>query len=152
MDEDSVRFIHWSQIDRYCDIIVSQINEDDWRPDAVLGLLRGGGVPGIVISHLLDVPFYGLNVSSVKDRNYKVVYDQYLRTNRKVLVIDDINDTGKTLLHFQKANDRGDDNIRYATLIDNMGSSFHKISYTAETIDKNEDDRWQVFPWENYRD
>lgn len=150
MDEAAVRFIHWSQIDRYCDIIVSQIKEDSWQPDAVVGLLRGGGVPGIIISHLLDVPFYGLNVSSTKDRDYKVVYDQYLRTNRKVLVIDDINDTGKTLLQFQKANDRGDDNIRYATLIDNMGSSFLKISYTAETIDKNSDNSWLIFPWENY--
>lgn len=151
MDEAAVRFIHWSQIDRYCDIIVSQIKEDSWQPDAVVGLLRGGGVPGIIISHLLDVPFYGLNVSSTKDRDYKVVYDQYLRTNRKVLVVDDINDTGKTLLQFQKQNDRGDDNIRYATLIDNMGSSFLNVSYTAETIDKREYDRWQVFPWENYR-
>lgn len=151
MDETAVRFIHWAQVDRYCDTIVSQIKEDSWQPDAVVGLLRGGGVPGIIISHLLDVPFYGLNVSSTKDRDYKVVYDQYLRTNRKVLVVDDINDTGKTLLQFQQANDRGDDNIRYATLIDNMGSSFFKISYTAETIDKNEDDRWRVFPWENYR-
>lgn len=151
MDEGSVRFIHWSQVERYCDIIVSQIKEDSWQPDAVVGLLRGGGVPGIIISHLLDVPFYGLNVSSTKDRDYKVVYDQYLRTNRKVLVVDDINDTGKTLLQFQKQNDRGDDNIRYATLIDNMGSSFLNVSYTAETIDKREYDRWQVFPWENYR-
>lgn len=151
MDQRPLRFIHWEQVDRWCNRIACQMLDSNWKPDVVVGLLRGGGVPGTIISHIIDVPFYGLNVSSTR-ATVDPVYQVYQRSSMKVLVVDDINDTGKTLIRFRLDNDNGDGQTRYATLVDNLSSNFHEVSYAAEQIDKSEKDEWLIFPWENYRD
>ena len=39
-------------------------------------------------------------------------------------------------------------NIRFAVLINNEGSEFKNISFSAREINKTEDPSWVVFPWE----
>ena len=41
-------------------------------------------------------------------------------------------------------------NVRFATLTDNLASEFNsKISYTCHEVNKAEEDVWLVYPWEN---
>ena len=35
----------------------------DWRPDYIVGIVRGGLVPALYLSHYLNVPMHTLNVS-----------------------------------------------------------------------------------------
>lgn len=85
--------------------------------------------------------------------------DPKLRKN--ILIVDDINDTGATLQWIKddwsnsafrddpEWNDIWNQNVRFATLVDNDSSPF-EVNYAATTINKAEDDVWIVFPWEEW--
>lgn len=97
--------------------IVSQMYKDNWRPDYVVGLTRGGLIPAVIMSNIYHIPMETLKVSlrdsdtgpesnlwmaedafgqvvdhAVEDRKVKVH-----GTRKNILILDDINDTGATL-------------------------------------------------------
>lgn len=53
----------WRQIQGACLEIARQINNDQWRPDYIVGISRGGLVPATLLSHYLNVPMKPLQVS-----------------------------------------------------------------------------------------
>jgi hypoxanthine phosphoribosyltransferase len=109
--------------------------------DFVVGLSRGGLIPAVLLSHFFDKPFYALNKP----------YDTELPSTGRALIVDDINDTGKTFarvdeLLFEKYPDL----IKiYVSLIENTSSPF-AVDYCADEINKDDDPSWIVFPWENW--
>lgn len=94
-----------------------QIAVSNWRPDYVVGIIRGGCLPAVMISHYFKVPCWMLNVSlrdhketesnlwmstdafgavpSELQDNYSSRWDPTLRKN--ILIVDDINDSGATI-------------------------------------------------------
>jgi len=121
--------------------IIRQMYIDGFKPDVVVGLVRGGSVPANLISQFLDVPCYMVN----KDEDTHVLPD-----GKNILVIDDINDTGKALTEVSNyLTFNYEANFKYATLISNMGSTF-EVDYFSIDINKLEEDIWIVFPWENW--
>ena len=50
--------------------ILRQMQKDNWRPDYIVGLTRGGLVPANMISQYLGVPMHALHVS-LRDGNEK---------------------------------------------------------------------------------
>ena len=67
-----------------------------------------------------------------------------------LLFVDDINDSGGTIDTIRGLlADYGceDGNIRFAVLLDNLRSKA-RVEYRSQTIDRAEDKRWFVFPWE----
>lgn len=97
--------------------IIMQMHRDNWKPDYVVGLTRGGLVPALYISHYLNIPMETLKVSlrdgdggesnlwmaedafgyvDAEDRGEPGnFFDESLRKN--ILIVDDINDSGATL-------------------------------------------------------
>ena len=69
---------------------------------------------------------------------------------KKILIIDDINDTGETFL-FIKNNFGGEDRVKTASIIHNAPSKFDKLDYWCYTIDKDVHPCWIVFPWEEWQ-
>ena len=171
------------QIRDWVNYISFQMYKDNWRPDYIVGLTRGGLIPAVYMSHTLDIPMHTLKValrdnadtesncwmaedafgyisaSSVPRPAGEPTSDPSLRKN--ILIIDDINDTGATLdwiiQDWQGSNLPNDpawadvwgNNVRFAVLIDNLGSKFSRcVDYHAKTINKTEKDVWVVFPWE----
>jgi hypoxanthine phosphoribosyltransferase len=156
-----------------------QMYKDGWRPDYIVGLTRGGLVPAVVMSNTLNIPMHTLQVN-LRDHvegsesnlwmaedawgyggtfDGKPVQDEYKQ--KKILIVDDINDTGATLNWIKKdwqTSSLPDDprwltiwgnNVRIAVLIDNLSSGLcGKVDYTAKEINKAEDDVWIVYPWE----
>jgi hypoxanthine phosphoribosyltransferase len=51
------------QIDGMVHDIIRQMNNDNWMPDYVVGLTRGGLNPALKISHYLKIPMETLKVS-----------------------------------------------------------------------------------------
>lgn len=104
--------------------IVRQMAADNWRPDYIVGITRGGLVPATMLSHYLNIPMQTLNASfrdndlgpesnlwmaedaygyvpyegdvvpEVRDPD-RVTTDPARRKN--ILIVDDINDSGRTL-------------------------------------------------------
>lgn len=162
--------------------IIRKMNQDEWRPDYIVGLTRGGLVPATMLSHYLDVPMHTLKVSLRDDdegpesnlwmaedafgyvpENDKILADfDYSICAKKILIVDDINDSGATLTWIQKdwrdsclpMHDRWEDvwgnNVRTAVLINNEASDFDKIDYAGLYINKLEEPIWCVFPWEEW--
>ena len=97
---------------------------------------------------------------SAENRINDVVVDTNIRKN--ILIVDDINDTGATfnwimkdwqagcLPHNDKWKSVWNNNVRFATLTDNLASEFTEhCAYTCHEINKADEDVWLVYPWEN---
>ena len=76
---------------------------------------------------------------------------------KKILVVDDINDTGATfnwiMEDWDVSHDYPDEktNVRFAVLMDNLASDCKvNMSYIGTEINKAEDPSWIVFPWEEW--
>jgi hypoxanthine phosphoribosyltransferase len=77
------------------------------------------------------------------------VLEKEFAFQKKILIIDDINDTGATFQYIIDNFGRHE-RIRYAAVINNKPSPV-KIDYYGYEIDKNENPQWVVFPWEEWQ-
>jgi uncharacterized protein len=160
----------WSDIENHTQEILRQIHADDWRPDYVVGLTRGGLVPANLISQYLGCRMETLKVSLRDDTecesNLWMAEDAFgheMEQPKNILIVDDINDTGATLNYIREDwpsscfpdNPRWTEvwgsNVRVAVLVDNESSKNEiPVSYSAVDINKAEQDSWLVFPWEEF--
>ena len=159
-------FLTWQDVEGYCQEILRQIQRNEWLPDYIVGLTRGGLVPANLISQYLNIPMETLKVSlrddnSQPESNLWMAEDAF--QSKKILIVDDINDSGATLNWIKKDWEASclprhpdwdtvwGNNVRVAVLYDNESSqSDLDISYSGVTINKAEEDQWIVFPWENW--
>ena len=93
----------WQDIENQTQEVLRKIQLDDWRPDYVVGLTRGGLVPANLISQYLEVPMETLKVSLRDADMYHppesnlwmaedaLGYKQEIPKN--ILIVDDINDS-----------------------------------------------------------
>jgi xanthine phosphoribosyltransferase len=165
--------------------IIRAVNADNWRPDYIVGLTRGGLAPAVMLSHYLDVPMHALKVS-LRDGDHGPESNTWMAEDafgwieggyrglggdgafdftmhaKKILVVDDINDTGATLNWIREDwqssclpnNSRWENvwnnNVRFAVLINNEASDFTNVDYSGLNINKLEEPIWCVFPWEEW--
>jgi len=139
------------QIRNGLDKICEQMSNTDFQPDVVMGINRGGCIPGVYMSHRLGIPH---EVLDVRLRDHKTQPDltnleKAYNFQKKILIIDDINDTGETLSYI-KENCHNDGRIKTAAIIHNTPSKFDKLDYWCYTIDKDVNPCWIVFPWEEW--
>ena len=141
------KLISWSDYDELVSSIASQLG--DWEPDAIVGLTRGGLIPAVQFSHMFNVKLYTLNISLRDGKASTTKFDwNQLAKYGKVLVVDDINDSGATL--FEVHNQfytHAFPNPKFATLLSKRSSKM-SIDYAGELINKSRDNDWIVFPWE----
>ena len=160
----------WQDIESQTQEILRQITLDNWRPDYVVGLTRGGLVPANLISQYLGCRMETLKVSlrdgTEQESNLWMAEDAYghdMDQSKNILIVDDINDSGATLNWIQDDWPSGcfpsdprwklvwGNNVRVAVLVDNESSQCRMpISYSAIDINKAEEDCWIVFPWESW--
>ena len=127
-----------------------KIKNQNYKPDIIVAIARGGVVSARILSDLLDNPnisliqieFYANINQTLQEPNLK----QTLTTKvigKKALLIDDIADTGKTLklakTHLQQ---QGAIEIKTATLYLKNQSITTPDFYEKQTTD------WVVFPWD----
>ena len=127
--------------------IVKQINISGFNPEVIISINRGGCIPGVYLSHFLEKPHKIIDIKSLND-NSKNEFS-FLKKNKPMLIIDDINDTGNTFDFVKKIFKDSDCEIRFAALINNVTSKT-KIDYYGQLIDKSDNPVWYVFPWENW--
>ncbi len=187
-DEDKpMKELHLSWDDIHSNVleILRQMQIDGWSPDYVVGITRGGLVPATMISHYLGCTMHTLQVrlqdgeefcesnfwmaeeafgyvpKELQASKNNSVHDIDLR--KRILIVDDINDTGATLNWIQQDWQSGclpDDpiwqgvwggNVRVAVVVDNESSrSKVPVRYSGQDINKAQDPVWVVFPWEKW--
>jgi hypoxanthine phosphoribosyltransferase len=156
----------WKDVERQTQEILRQIQSDEWRPDYVVGLTRGGLVPANLISQYLECTMECLKVSlrddaSQPESNLWMAEDAF--EGKHILIVDDINDSGATLNWIRQDwqsscfptepqwNLVWGNNVRVAVLVDNESSASElNVRYSAVDLNKAEQDVWIVFPWEDW--
>jgi hypoxanthine phosphoribosyltransferase len=173
--------------------IIRDMAQDNWRPDYIAGITRGGLVPATMLSHYLDVPMHTLNISfrdndlgpesnlwmaeeaygyipteERTDAEFEVTHLPVAgdtsdpKKRKKILIVDDINDSGRTLNWIKDDWQSGclpnnsawnqvwNNNVRFAVMVNNTASEFKDVDYFGTEINKLETPAWIVFPWENW--
>ena len=161
-------YYNWNDVERMCISIMNQMFRDNWRPDYIVGITRGGNVPATILSNMTGIRCEALKVSlrddtSENESNLWMAEDAFGHNKEpmNILIIDDINDTGATFNWIMQdwrsgclpSDDRWNavwnNNVRFATLTDNLASDFTEhCAYTCHEINKTEEDVWLVYPWE----
>ena len=133
--------------------VIRQIVADGYQPDCVVGLSRGGLDIGIKMSHFFGVPFEPLKWQTRNgDFQDRGNLDRIMTQYHRVLIIDDILDSGLSLNEIDRAiGDPLHGEHRFAVLIQNIAAEGAlDPHYSAVEINKVETPAWIVFPWENW--
>lgn len=142
----------WDQIYSFLIELADRIRASGFKPDAIVGVARGGWAPARVLSDLLDIQ----NLASVKVEFYvgvglrakKPVITQPVSiplVKLKVLVVDDIADSGESLRLLRSTFvKQGASEVRAATIYRKPWGRFDVDYWAKETSS------WVIFPWEVY--
>ena len=130
--------------------LAQQIRNDEYNPEIIVGVSRGGWPPARVMSDLLQNPklanmkveFYtDIGVRNKKPRITQPVTMEVV--GKRVLVVDDVSDTGHSLrVVADHLRQKPVKELRVCTLYMKPQSIF-RPDYYARTTKK-----WIIFPWE----
>lgn len=146
--------------------------DDNWRPDYIVGITRGGLIPATLLSQYTGIKMHTLNVSlrdgNESESNLWMAEDAFgynrpdgLPAAKNILIVDDINDEGNTIAWIKQdwqssclPNDARwehvwGQNVRIATLTNNLASK-EDVDYSVWEVNKAEEDCWLVYPWEEF--
>ncbi|HEY7809248.1 MAG TPA: phosphoribosyltransferase family protein [Allosphingosinicella sp.] len=133
--------------------IAALVEADSWRPDFLIGIGRGGLVPAAFLSHRLALPLLTVDHSTGEPGFGEELLAKLaakIATGARMLIVDDINDSGGTITYLRAAIEAKIDDpsrLRVAVLIHNIRSQA-LAEYHGSEIDRDADKRWYVFPWE----
>ncbi len=148
--------ISWAEVQRLCQQLAGRVRASGYHPDIVIAIGRGGYVPARLLCDCLDI----MALTTIKIEHYRsgasrqeqAVIRFPLKADirgLKVLLVDDVNDTGDTLdvaiEHLQTFHPA---EIRTAVMHHKTTTSFN-VDYYARKVIKW---RWLIYPWAVYED
>jgi len=161
-EKQLLRVFTWFEIDTLTRKVAAKIKEEGFKPDVIIGIQRGGFIPSVHLSHLLNVrTFKPLHVRTTEtDQAYSkrcqpiVEYNNLLENlaGKHILLVDEVTNTGQVLAASQNAIlEKSPLVLKTAVLIKstwkegNLIQTFDNpiIDYLGEIIDC-----WATFPWE----
>lgn len=98
----------WQGFGDACRQIAEQIADSGWMPDLIVAIARGGMLPAGAISYALgvkangaiNVEFYtGVGKTMLEPEILEPYMDISSLEGKRVLIVDDVADSGKTALH-----------------------------------------------------
>ncbi len=124
-----------------------EIALDKFDPQVIVGISRGGLVPGVMMSHWFKLPFKPV-VAAIRDFP---AWEEYLPrpTDTRILIVDDICDSGETMTRIAGYIDKRTNNVdvRFATLWWNNDIDWEP-HYYAQEMAKDSTNTWIHFPHE----
>ena len=117
------QMISWQEIEEYINEVETYYKYK--KITGVYGLARGGLILAVMVSHRLNIPMLAAPVEDC-------------------IIIDDICDSGESLIHYQN-NTSGDKKNKY-----HITTMFYKENNLVEPElwFKKKEDNWIVYPWE----
>jgi len=140
----------WEQIYKMLIELADRIRKSYFEPDVIVGVSRGGWAPARIMSDLLENPelanvraeFY-LGVAETKGEPVITQPVSASVKGKRVLVMDDVADTGKSLRLVKKhLLDEGATDVKIATIYYKPWSVLTPDYYKKKTS------LWVIFPWE----
>lgn len=125
----------------------------EWAPSLLVGVGRGGLTPAVFLSHRMGLPLVSVDYSTKIAQfgeELIAVLARRTRDGDRLLFVEDINDSGKTIGELRVALAAADavtERVRFAVLMDNIQSS-QRVEYGFRAIDRSIQKDWFVFPWE----
>ena len=132
-------YISWNDVDEMIESLYEQLKDENI--DKVVGISRGGLIPGVMLSHRLNAGFEPLEWQTrdgeFQDRIKAMNFNKNLKGT---IFVDDICDTSTTIKQIKQLIPKS----RWAVLHQKADI---ELEYVATTL--YNDDRWVVYPWED---
>lgn len=149
--------LFWHNVYNGLELLSKEFRKTDFLPDAIVGVGRGGLIPATLLAYKFNVKaLFNYTIQSYSDENLKtndfVTFqepgvDICNYKHKNVLVMDDLSDSGDTLLHIvdKLKHQFFLERVKVATLAIKTGTKF-KPDYFVQEYPSNV---WLSFPWEN---
>lgn len=151
-DDFDCTVTNWDYIYGLCRDVADDVRDDEFEPDVVVALARGGWFAGRCLCDFLGLD----DLTSLKMEHYvgtaeksgeptiRYPMPEGSVEGKDVLIIDDIADTGGSIQRaYEYVDDRNAGAVRTATL-QLLGTSKFQPDYVGERL---EDWTWVVYPW-----
>lgn len=131
--------------------LINAISEKHSSIDYIVGISRGGLVPAVTMSHHMGLPLIPVQWSTRdhSQRVHNLAIAEDLQGGATILLVDDINDSGKTfveLIEDWEYNSESEGRLITASIFQRyttqMPSDFHSKMINS--------DAWVVMPWEKH--
>jgi hypoxanthine phosphoribosyltransferase len=134
--------MQWGEFDTEIRKVGGKLAASGWSPDAVVGIVRGGVVPAMMLANLSNVrKLYLIKVSHVGDERRVKRFEPDV-FEKKVLLVEDMLETGKSLKAAKEFLEGKGAEVRTAALYAMKGSVIKPDFYLREVPKVVE------FPWE----
>ena len=144
-------YVTWQKVYGLCERLCRRILADGFRPDAIVGIARGGYMPARILADFFGV----MNLAALKIEHYhgtrksrqaRIAHPLPAAfSGRRVLVVDDVSDSGDTfdlaLAHLAGREALGE--VRTAVLHHKTTSSRVPDYFAHKVIAW----RWIIYPW-----
>ncbi|RLE77321.1 MAG: phosphoribosyltransferase [Thermoprotei archaeon] len=152
------RKITWDYVVDLCKKLALRIRDDGYRPDVIVAIARGGYVPArllcdyLGVTDLLSIKVEHWLETGKAEKEAKITYPfNYDLSGKKVLVVDDICDTGDSFIiaveHIRR--NSKPEVIKTAAMQIIPATSKFTPDYVVEELKSWE---WQLYPWCDYED
>jgi hypoxanthine phosphoribosyltransferase len=148
--------VTWTQVYRLSRRLAGVIRQAGFRPDVIVAVARGGYVPArllcdfLGIYHLVSVrvAHYEAGAHMTPQARLTAPLSADLR-GLKVLLVDDVNDTGETLsLAIDHIKSLGPEQLKVAVLHHKQVSPIRPDFYAQKILAW----RWVIYPWAVFED
>ncbi len=139
--------LSWDDVYTICSKLAYKIIRDGYKIDTIVAVSRGGLIPSRILSDMLNID----DIAVITAKYYNGIDERLDKPvvninadikGKNLLIIDDVVDTGNTMLSLIRLLDNP--SIKTLTLYKKEKSRFEP-DYYSEISDK-----WIIFPWERY--
>lgn len=146
MKNDKLKIkLSWPKYIKAIDKIVEHFKNGKF--DVIIGLTRGGLIPAVGLSHIMDTPMLPFNPHLLHvngDERGKVKLPISPVVGRRLLVVDDISDTGKTFSKCAKFFEKRGFSVSTTAVYINKKTTIFTPSYVIH----DSQGCWVIFPYE----
>lgn len=120
------------------------------KPEIIVSIGKGGSIPGVILAEHYNIKNLNLGLASYSNYEQSEILeyqsiDPSLYRDHKILVVDDLADSGKTFQYvLKKFKQHFCDHVQTASVFFKSNSNY-KPDYFAEQVDH---EKWIVQPWE----
>lgn len=132
------------------DDLVHQITGSGKFYDYLVGVVRGGAIPAVYLSHRLGIPMRTVSWSTFHNdqmRESAMDIADDIADGKNILIVDDILDSGRTMVELLEDWGQPREKIGIAVLINNIRQPIQP-DYFGRSIDRDVDKEWVNFWWE----